>query len=117
MQGGTRFPGRVRAHSDAEARRSEVSELNASFLRSVHEQLIDETRKTPPPRGFISQSSNACFCDAVIFRFSICLCPLPRAFDPASLLEPDQSRIQRSLIQHLLMLAHLFEARGNRVCV
>ena len=67
--------------------------------------------------GLLVERPRAGLGDAVVLRLAIALGALPRALDPALLLEAHERRIQRALIEHERVVGDLLEARREPVGV
>src|SRR5688572_22143583 len=72
--------------------------LSPSDFR-VEQKLVDEPGETAPTLGLLEQLTLAGLGDGVVLRVAVALGLLPRALDPALLLETNQSGIERALVQ------------------
>src|SRR5579875_3601732 len=73
------------------------------------EQLLDYTRHLTPALGLIIERLQSRLRDGVVLRFAILFRFSPRGTRPAALLDPDKSRINRSLIEIQSVLRYLLE--------
>src|SRR5215204_3216788 len=86
-------------------------------LRSVLEQARHHRDRARPYVGFNQQLLLAGARDRVEARAAIVLAHAPLARDPPLLLEPEQRRIDRSLVQRQRAFGNLLDAAGDAVAV
>src|SRR2546428_3279599 len=89
-----------------------VLSLDSGF---VQEELLDQTGQAAPTLGLLVQGAPAGPGDAVVLGFAIGLGSLPGTLDPAPLLQPDESGVQRTLIEGEGRSSDLFEAGREAV--
>jgi hypothetical protein len=81
------------------------------------EKLFDQARQLSPAPGFLIERSAAGRRDRVIFRFPVVLGLPPGALDKALLPQPDQSRVQSTLVEIERIVRNLLEPGGDPVGV
>jgi hypothetical protein len=70
-----------------------------------------------PPRADDPQVPLTGLGDGIELCFPVAFRSAPRAFNPAILLQADEGRIQRSLVEIQVVPRHLLQPRGDLVCV
>src|SRR5262249_35188324 len=83
----------------------------------VQQELLDEPGQTPPALGPLAQRARAGLRDPVDLALTVALRPLPGALDEARLLQPDERRVERPLVEGEGGLGHLLEPRREPVGV
>jgi hypothetical protein len=85
--------------------------------RLLTQQLFDEAGQLAPALGFLPERFQAGFGDGVVFRFPAVFRLIPFALDPALLLQTNQGRIERALVELQQVPGNLFQPGGNAVSV
>lgn len=86
------------------------------FLR-FQQKFVNEACESPPALDLCRQRALSRLGKVVEFGFAIVFRLLPGALDPSPLLQTDQRRIKRPLIQVERVVGNLLEPRCDRICM